>query len=290
MRSLRLASMALAMGAAAALIAPAAAHANPFDDLVGQVFGHHKQPPPPPRPRNPQVARTGSVNLGDVLFGHHEPMPQRTNAPPVGRYRDDDGDPAFVLDRSSSVTLVRFEDSPEIWMLTAQPAPRGDMIYRNDVGEPMLRATRLGGLTLFTIDHPGGAPVALVEEAPPIRPVPVLSPTALLQHLALASAHASHAVQRLILFEAHDQTPQSASAIADAATVTAVAVAEIARRPDGRRILTRLVKVTLTPGHRVSVMLENGVLTVVVAPTPGAVFADIAGRPSSRRIELALEH
>ena len=80
--------MALAMGAAAALIAQPRARQS-LDDLVGQVFGHRKQPPPPPRPRNPQVARTGSVNLGDVLFGHHEPMPQRTNAPPVGRYRDD---------------------------------------------------------------------------------------------------------------------------------------------------------------------------------------------------------
>jgi hypothetical protein len=259
MRGLRSASVALASGVAAVLMASQPAHAGPF-------------------------------KLGDALFGHLRPAPQRANTPPIGLYRDDaDGDPAFVLDRSSSITLLRFEDSPEIWLLTAQPAPRGDTIYKNDVGEPMLRVTRLGGLTLFTLTHPSGAPAALVGDAPAIHPMAVLNQGALLQRLAQASAHASHALQRLVVFEARDPTPQSASLIADAASITAEAVAAIAHRDGGKRVLAKLVRVLLTPGHKASVGLANGVLQVVVAPRPGVPFADLAGRPSSRRVELALD-
>lgn len=225
-------------------------------------------------------------NLGDELFGHHGPK-----GPTPGLYRDGNAaDPAFVIDRSTTFLLMRFDQSSEIWLLTAKPGPRGDTIFSNDAGEPMLRATRLGGMTLFTADHPTGEPVAFVSDAPPLKaPQPVTNPAVLLQRLAQASAHASHAVQRLIVFEARDVTPQSATLIADAASVTSEAIVTITRHPDGRRVLARLVKVLLSPGHKASVDLVNGVLEVVVTPKNGAPMADIAGRPSSRRIEIALE-
>jgi hypothetical protein len=193
-----------------------------------------------------------------------------------------------VLDRSSSIVLLRFGDSSEIWLLTPQPAPRGDTIYKNDVGETVLRVTRLGGLTLFTVSHPSGSAAALVGDAPRLRPMSVLSSAALLQRLAQSSARVSHAVQRLVVFEAQDVTPQSASLVADAANVTAEAVIGIARRADGKRALAKLAKVLLTSGRKAQAALVNGVLEVVVAPKPGTPLGDIAGRPSSRRIEVAL--
>nr|QQZ52104.1 DUF4908 domain-containing protein [Phenylobacterium glaciei] len=49
----------------------------------------------------------------------------------------------------------------------APAAPRGDIIYKNDLGEPVLRATRLGGLTLFTPDRPGGTAAALAGAVRP---------------------------------------------------------------------------------------------------------------------------
>src|SRR5579871_5709657 len=252
MRSLRSASMAWAMGAAMALIAGSSARAGTLEDIAAQVFGRHKHAAPPPQPTT--LARTGGVSLGDVLFNHREPMPQRTKEPPVGVYRDDDGDPAFVLDRSTAVTVVRFEDSPEIWVLTAQPAARGDLIYKNDVGETMLRATRVGGLTLFTTDHPTGAPVALVEETQPLRTAPIPNPAVFLRRMEWATLRASQALQRSISFQARDQTMESAPAIADAAVVTSIAITEIAKRPDGKRVLARLISVTITGGRKVSVI------------------------------------
>jgi hypothetical protein len=253
MRGWKTASAALAGGVAAALVVGGAARAGPF-------------------------------NLGDELFGHHAAKP-----PPVGLYRDDaDGDPAFVLDRSSSVLLLRFQDSPEIWLLTPHPAPRGDIIYRNDVGEPMLRATRLGGLTLFTPDQPDGLPAALVGEAQPLRLAPVPSEVAFLLRVTQARIHASRAVQRGITFDFHDVTIESVPVIADAANVTAEAVVTIARRVDGRRILAKLVRVSFSPGRKPTVTMANGVLEIVVTAKADSLVAVIAGRPSSRRIELAL--
>ena len=231
-------------------------------------------------------------SLSDVLFGAHTAEPQRTTAPPIGRYVDDDGDTSFVLDRSSTVTLLRFEDSPEIWVLTPQPAAHGDVIYKNDVGEPFLRATWLGGLTLFTHAHPSGAAASLVGEATAIRPPTILSPSALLQRLTQASARSSHLVQRLVVFEAPDVTPLTASLVADAAVVATEAIGVASQNPSGRRVLAKLTKVELILGRKPSATFSKGVLQVVVAPPPGSLPARdcVAGRPSSRRIAVALVH
>jgi hypothetical protein len=236
-----------------------------------------------------QAVQARPFSLGDALFGPHGAQDSQ-KPPAVARYVDEDGDAAFVLDRSSPTPLLRFEGSPEIWVLTAQPGPRGDMIYKNDMGEPVLRATRLGGMTLFTTSHPGGAAAAMVGEAPVLRPSAILTPNALLQRLAQASAHASHAAQRLIVFDAPDVTPQTASLVADAATVTAEAVEAMARDPKGRQVLAKLVKVMLVPGRKAQVGLDQGVLRIVIAPPPsGGLREDVVCRPSSRRIVAAFK-
>ena len=80
--------------------------------------------------------------------------------PPVARYVSETG-VRFTFDRSQGVPLVKFDRSPEVWVLRPQPAPRGDVLYLNDLGEPILRASRTGGLTVFTTDRPEGLAVAL---------------------------------------------------------------------------------------------------------------------------------
>jgi hypothetical protein len=236
-------------------------------------------------------AAAAPFSLSD-LFGARRSEPQRSGQPPVGRYVDDDGDTIFVLDRSTAVTLLRFEDSPEIWVLTPQPATHGDVIYKNDVGEPMLRSTWLGGLTLFARGHSSGAAASLVGEAPQIRPTAILSPTALLLRLTQASAHSAHLVQRPVEFEAPDVTPMTASLVADAAGVATEAIGMAVQKPNGRKMLAKLSRVVLVLGRTPSATFSNGVLQIVVAPPPGALPARdcVAGRPSSRRIAVALFH
>ena len=226
-------------------------------------------------------AIAGPSRLGDLLRGgRHRSQQVEQPTPQVAYYAADSGE-AFVFDRASSPPLMRFESSQEIWVLHAEPGPRGDTIYKNDLGEPVLRATKLGGLTLFTMDAPGGMAVALQGEAPPIHPPAILSPAALLQRLAQASAHTSHALQRLVVFDAPDVTPESAYLIADAASVTAEAIWGLDKKA---REALKVNRVVFEQGHAPSARLVDGVLMITVTPAKG-----VAGRPSSRRIDVVMQ-
>jgi hypothetical protein len=141
----------------------------------------------------------------------------------------------------------------------------------------VLRATRLGGLTVFTDDHPSGEAAAVAGVSNPLRLVP-LDAQALLDKLGQASIRASRAARRLIPFEA-EATPVSSSLIADAAMVTSEAVVRMTKKPGDHRSLDRILKVRLSAGHKPGAQLEQGILQVTVAPPQG-----LAGRPSSERI------
>lgn len=215
-------------------------------------------------------------SLREGLFGR--PHTGREVAPRVARYVSEDGQ-KFVLDRTSSRPLLKFDDSREVWALQATAAPRGDVIYKNDQGRAVLRATRLGGLTLFTEARPGGTAVALDGGGTPLR-LPLLGPQALLERLAQSSARASRAARRLIPFEA-DADPNSAPLVADAAMVTADALVRMSRTD--RRQLAKVRKVELVQGSRASAVLQSDVIRVTIAPGQG-----VAGRPSSERIVAVL--
>jgi hypothetical protein len=74
----------------------------------------------------------------------------------------------FVLDVTGSRPLLRFDRSTEIWVLRPAPAPRGDIVYRNDNGDQVLRVTADGGMTLYTTAAPQGSPVSPSGEAAPL--------------------------------------------------------------------------------------------------------------------------
>jgi hypothetical protein len=225
----------------------------------------------------PAVA--GPDNLREGLFGDRPP-PGHSTAPPVARYVSEGG-MSFVLDRSQPRPLLKFDDNPEVWALRAQPGPRGDVIYKNDLGEPVIRATRLGGLTIFTDLRPSGSPAALAGMGPPIR-MPAIGPQVLLERLAQASARATRAARRLIPFEA-DASPESSAIVADAAMVAAQAVVRISRRADARDLLGRITRVHLVEGEVSEARVSQGVIRITVTVEDG-----LAGRPSSDRIMAAL--
>lgn len=221
-------------------------------------------------------AAAGPVeSLRQGLFGSRS-SDRQFSAPPIARYVTEDGD-VFTFDRTQPKPLLKFENSYEVWALKPQPAPRGDTIYKNDLGEPVLRATRLGGVTVFTDQRPGGEAAALAGVGTPLR-LAIMGPQALFERLALASARASRAARRLIPFEA-EATPTSSALIADSAMVTSEAVVRMTKRSDTRRWVDRILKVRLVEGHAPSAQITQGVLEVTVAPPQG-----VAGRPSSDRI------
>ncbi len=221
---------------------------------------------------SPAVAGAAD-RLRDSLFKNRG---AEASGPLIARYVSEQGR-VFTLDRTQPVPMLKFEDSPEVWVLAPSPAPRGDTIYKNDLGHPMLRATRLGGFTLFTEGRPNGEAVSLAGGGAPLR-LAAMSPQAVFERLAQASLRASRAARRPLLFEA-EATPASSSLIADAATVTSVAILRLAQRSEGRKSLARFSRVQFTEGRRPAAGLKDGVLRIVVTPGQG-----MAGRPSSDRI------
>jgi len=223
--------------------------------------------------------------LRDALFGgRHADGGRRLNVPIIARFASDGGD-RFVLDRSQDLPLLRFDDHREIWVLSPSRAARGDMIYKNDAGRPVLRATQTGGLTLFTLERPAGAAAALEGRALPVRLIiGPMAPNALLQRLAQASARASRAAQKLITFDAEDVTPESSYLYADTAAIAADAFVQVARRPDNKAVMSTLGRVRLIEGRKVEVRQKGPDLQITIVIDDG-----LAGRPSSERIVKALD-
>jgi hypothetical protein len=222
-------------------------------------------------------AQAGPLGSLREALGGHLREGRESSGPPIARYISEDGD-VFTLDRTGPKALLKFDNSFEVWALQPQQAPRGDTIYKNDLGEPVLRATRLGGMTLFSEHRPDGEAAALAGPGTPLK-LAIMGPQALFERLAQASFRASHAVKRLVRFEA-EATPASSALIADAALVTSEAMVRMSKRSQSRRFLDRILLVRLVEGTKAAAELNgDGVLQVTVAPPQGQ-----AGRPSSDRI------
>lgn len=202
---------------------------------------------------------------------------------PSARFQAEGGE-LFVLDRTGPQALLKFQNRDEVWRLDAHPAPRGDTVFKNDVGETVLRASKLGGLTLFTRKAPNGQAVTQVGSADPLTTARNLSPGALLRALVISGHRATRAAQHPLTINLLDEAnAESSGAIADAGVVVAEAFEELDR--SGRRDqLARWRRVYLALGDKAEVKAEGDVLVVVLNPRKG-----VAGRPSSARIARVLK-
>jgi hypothetical protein len=216
-------------------------------------------------------------SLGQMLFG------PRTGAPAIARYQVDAGE-SFVLDAvPGKPAFLKFEDSPEIWALHATSGPRGDIIYKNDMDQPVVRATRLGGVTLFTPEQPDGMPAAFLGQGAAPRMDFDITPEVLFHIFAQASTRASRMAQHLVMFEAPDATA-SPQMFADAAIITSQAFIRVGSRgKEGRMLVARFSKVEFNTGKGPNAFTMGEVVRVIIAPDQG-----VAGRPSSERIASVL--
>lgn len=199
--------------------------------------------------------------------------------PASGRYVAESGE-GFMIDRSGSRPLLRFDRREETWVLRPSAAPRGDVIYRNDAGEQVLRVTQGGAITVYTPRNPGGSPASFSGAGQSLAP-PSLGPVRLFELMARRSAMLSQAVGRLV--EINLDGEASESLCVEALIVTTDAVARIARSPSARSSLDGLRSITVMEGTRSGVSYSNGRLVVTVDPRQGQ-----AGRPSSTRVIRAL--
>jgi hypothetical protein len=208
---------------------------------------------------------------------------QMHNIPLTARFSTDEGG-WFILDRSHKPALLRFEDDPdEVWVVSPSRGPRGDILFKDDVEDVLLRITKLGGVTVFTARRPMGAAATLEGKAQPIHTVPAGLST-LFQRMALASARCTRTTHHLVAFDAPDADAHSAPALASAAITAMNGVVAASGHPQGKAAEAHLGRVLLVHGPRSGATLQRGVLTIVVSPGDG-----FSGLPSSARIAQAIE-
>ena len=205
--------------------------------------------------------------------------PATRSAPASGRYVTDSGE-AFILDRSGQRPLLRFDRRDETWVLRPTPAPRGDVVYRNDAGEQVLRVTPGGGLTVYTPGAPGGSPASFAGTGQSLS-LPTLGPAQLFQLMTRRSVMVSQSLGRLIQINVY--TDQSAEGLTvEALILSTDAILRIARSPTARASLNQLRRISIVQGTRASVVFARGELLITVSPREGS-----AGRPSSLRVVRA---
>ncbi|HWE47253.1 MAG TPA: DUF4908 domain-containing protein [Caulobacteraceae bacterium] len=228
------------------------------------------------------LARGGDqhpTTLRRAVTGEEADDGRNASMPPVAHYVAGDGD-RFILDKSGPVALLRFEHAEEIWALRPTPGPNGDTIYRNDIGQPVLRFTRLGGLTLFTPHQPWGEAVS-VEGLAPVTRMQRGSLAMLVQAHQNAILHIGRAMGHKFTLEAEGQGAEWL--FADSLNILTDTVEKLAALRDGRPYLNAIREIHLHPAKRMDARLHNGVLDIAINPSEG-----IAGRPSSGRIAQAI--
>jgi hypothetical protein len=203
--------------------------------------------------------------------------------PTVARFVIDEGG-AFVLDRSHRPATLKFDDSSEIWVLTQSRGPRGDILFKDDVGDTLLRATKLGGMTVFTSRRPQGSAAALVGATTSLR-LSYMGPAALYQRMIQASIRCTRLTRHLVGFEAPDADAKSASLIGDSASLAVDAMIRVASQPGGAAAVNKITKVVVAKAASPTAWLQRGVLVVYVTPAQG-----LFGHPSSAKIAQAIEH
>lgn len=227
-----------------------------------------------PRAAEAQIRGNAQAEQSQTLRNRGAPAPRAL--PPTGRYVADSGE-GFILDRSGQRPLLRFDRRDETWVLRPTAAPRGDVIYRNDAGDQLLRVTPGGGMTVYTARAPGGSPASFSGPGQSLTP-PTLGPAQVWNLMARRSAMLSQTMGRLI--EINVETDGAAEGLAvEALILSTDAVLRIARSPTARSSLDRLRRITIVDGARASVTYARGDLRIVVAPVQG-----VAGRPSSARV------
>ena len=221
-------------------------------------------------------------SLRELMFGKHAAETHDTNHTPIVAHFVSARGAGFVLDESQASPLLRFDGDDEVFQLTAKPGANGDITFRNDVGEPVLKATRLGGMILFSGARADvGDPVAATGQAPAFAP-DHLNPAELWLHMAKSALRVTRDSDHRVDFTGYFETPSDSviSLFAETTSVTADALVQIASQMGGRPSIDKLHEVHMIEGRPPSAHIENGVLVIKLDVSKGTW----GGHPSSKRI------
>lgn len=220
--------------------------------------------------------------------GQTPSRPALMDAHPVprdGTYTAAD-DAEFVLDHRGNNVRVRFSGSDEVFYLTSEAAPLGARVLKYDTGDPALRVTGWGGVTLYTPQAKTGVPAEYSDVIHGVDPPPIASQD--VKRFAAGLAHQLNSGGDLIIGFAADwgvlaDSPELRGLACDAMRNTAYALQDAATGANRNMLAGHVHVIRIIEGDHVFALLRGGVLTIMVAPKLGP-----AGRPSSLKISRAL--
>ena len=244
-------------------------------------------------------ARAISILLGLALLGAGgaaaqeptDPMAARLSADRVGGVAAGDYSAAddinFTLLPYGDKYLLRFDDSPENFVLYGDRVALGGRELKYDTGALALKVSVWGGVTLYTQQAPSGIPATRNGDAtaPPKLQVTAASLTAA---LADEASHVAYVQQLKLRFSADEsilKNSDDARANAFEALVNStMGIEHIVATPAGRAaFVRRFDSVRIVEGDKPTIAISGRTLLVSFVPSAGA-----AGRASSRAISLAL--
>ena len=227
-------------------------------------------------------------SLREAMFGKHADDGRDNNHPPVVAHFVSARGEGFVLDETQAAApLLRYDGDDEVFQLTAKPGANGDLTFRNDVGQTVLKATRLGGMILFSSAHADvGDPAAVTGQANAFTP-DHLNPTELWLHMAKSALRVTRACDHQVLFSGDKDNIDEGipnetiiNLFAESVSVTTDALVQVAAQTDTRHSLDKLHEVHLIEGRPPGAHIEKGVLIIKLDPSRGTW----GGHPSSKRI------
>lgn len=219
---------------------------------------------------------TVETRLSSDRLGHIEP----------GHYMAGDRI-GFELDADGSEYLLRFDNSPEVFVLHTNSAALGARVLQYDSGETALQVSGWGGITLYTDSSPGGLPAIRNGDSATSSP-PAVS-IADLQNTALQDAqHWAYAQRLNIAFSADwntlAQSPAACRVALEAMDNVALGLERFeASAPAHRKFLGEIRQISLEMAGRPAVALNGTKLIVTFDPN-----RSYQGRASSRAIAHAL--
>jgi hypothetical protein len=177
----------------------------------------------------------------------------------------------------------------EVFLATGARGPRGDIIYKGETGEVLLRIMSYGGATVFWPGRANGEAAAKSYGDDANLRLPPATRADALRRADLASARLSALTGARMAFELGAAAPIEGAGddavLADAIMRVVAGMAEVARDQTGAGVVAeRINQVTFKAGGPPHLSLDGKVLKVIYDPA-----LDAAGRPSSRAVKEFLE-
>ncbi len=223
-----------------------------------------------------------------AVLGPTESRAFERDLPALAHYSSEFTRVGFVLDLTGEAPKLRFDGSEEILLLRWAPAAGGDRLLIREDQFVVIRISALGGLTLFTQEHPRGVPVA--PDRRPVQPLRSNAPAIAMvrDYASRIMAQARAETGRMVFLEADwdlaARDPIVRSLLFDSIRNAGTALLNWIRSGPGRDAAgVSLKRIRFVTGPVAIPYRQGDMLVVTFTPSMG-----LGGRPSSDVIQRQL--